>query len=149
MYSVNNEKSNNGKLTDNEKLDDIKGFMMASKSKVFKINGSAVKNIMIVDKKLANPLVSKKVFKNYDKLIAYLTELLVDDDDSGESFREVLNEIEKFRLEIKIKYREFLKQKELEVMSKQLMTLQREAKIRLMDIQNNYLDMLNSNKRSK
>lgn len=149
MYSVNNEKSNNGKLTDNEKLDDIKGFMMASKSKVFKINGSAVKNIMIVDKKLANPLVSKKVFKNYDKLIAYLTELLVDDDDSGESFREALNEIEKFRLEIKIKYREFLKQKELEVMSKQLMTLQREAKIRLMDIQNNYLDMLNTNKRSK
>lgn len=150
MYSINNMNySNKGKLIDKDELTDINGFMMASKNKVFKINGCDVKEIKVVNKKLANPLVSRKVFKHYDKLISYLTELLVDDDDSGDTFREALNQIEKFRLEIKVKYREFLRQKELELMSKQLMTLQREAKIRLMDVQNNYLDMLNANKRSK
>ena len=47
--------------------------------------------------------------KKYDKLIKYLTELLVSADDTGDAMREALNQIEKFRLEIKIKYRKFLK----------------------------------------
>lgn len=141
--------SNKGKLVDKTELVELTGFMMASKSKVFKINGSDIKEIKVVNKKLANPLVSKKVFKKYNKLIAYLTELLIDDDDSGETFREALNEIEKFRLEIKIKYREFLKQKELEMMSKQLVALQKEAKLRLEEIRASYLEMTNENRRSR
>lgn len=150
MYSVmGKDYSNKGKLVDKTELVELTGFMMASKSKVFKINGSDIKEIKVVNKKLANPLVSKKVFKKYNKLIAYLTELLIDDDDSGETFREALNEIEKFRLEIKIKYREFLKQKELEMMSKQLVALQKEAKLRLEEIRASYLEMTNENRRSR
>lgn len=150
MYSINNMNySNEGKLINKDELADINGFMMASKNKIFKINGCDVREIKVVNKRLANPLVSRKVFKHYDKLISYLTELLVDDDDSGDTFREALNQIEKFRLEIKVKYREFLRQKELELMSKQLMALQREAKIRLMEVQDSYLNMFKAEKRSK
>lgn len=140
---------NKGKLVDKTELVELTGFMMASRSKVFKINGCDIREIKVINKKLANPLVSKKVLKKYNKLIAYLTELLVDDDDSGETFREALNQIEKFRLEIKVKYREFLKQKELEMMSKQLRTLQKEAKARLEEIKASYLEMMNENRRSK
>lgn len=150
MYSVGDMNyKNNGKLIDKMELIELTGFMMTSRSKVFKINGSDIKEIKVVNKKLANPLVSKKVLKKYNKLIAYLTELLIDDDDSGETFREALNQIEKFRLEIKIKYRNFLKQKELEMMSKQLMALQKEAKLRLEEIRASYLEMQNENRRSK
>lgn len=150
MYSVGNMNyKNKGKLVDKMELVELTGFMMASRSKVFKINGCDIKEIKVVNKKLANPLVSKKVLKKYNKLIAYLTELLIDDDDSGETFREALNQIEKFRLEIKIKYRNFLKQKELEMMSKQLMALQKEAKLRLEEIRASYLEMQNENRRSK
>lgn len=152
MYSVVGKGfKNNGKLIDKMEPVELTGFMMASRSKVFKINGCDIKEIKVVDKKLANPLVSKKVLKKYNKLIAYLTELLISDDDSGESLREVLNQIEKFRLEIKVKYREYLKQKELEMMSKQLVTLQKEAKNRFIELQNSYLEMMNSkeSRRSK
>jgi len=103
-----------------------------------------------VSKKLANPIVSQKVLKRYDKLIELLTDLLVDDDGSGTSLREALNQIEKFRLEIKNKYRKFLKQKELEMMSKQLMALQKEAKIRLFQLQESYYKFMEaSNRRSR
>lgn len=150
MYSVGDMNyKNNGKLIDKMELIELTGFMMTSRSKVFKINGCDIKEIKVVNKKLANPLVSKKVLKKYNKLIAYLTELLIDDDDSGETFREALNQIEKFRLEIKIKYRNFLKQKELEMMSKQLMALQKAAKLRLEEIRASYLEMQNENRRSK
>lgn len=150
MYSVGNMNyKNTGKLVDKMELVELTGFMMASRSKVFKINDCNIKEIKVINKRLANPLVSKKVLKKYNKLIAYLTELLIDDDDSGETFREALNQIEKFRLEIKVKYRNFLKQKELEMMSKQLMTLQKEAKLRLEEIRASYLEMQNENRRSK
>lgn len=149
MYSINNFKYKNMcKLIDRESIVDIQGFPMGSKARTFKINGSDIKSIQVMERKLANPLASKKAFARYNKLIAYLTELLIDDDDSGDSFREALNQIEKFRLEIKNKYRDFLKQKELEMMSKQLTALKKEAMKRLMEIQDSYINM-NTNNRSK
>lgn len=150
MYSVGDMNyKNTGKLVDKMELVELTGFMMASRSKVFKINGCDIREIKVINKRLANPLVSKKVMKKYSKLIAYLTELLIDDDDSGDTFREALNQIEKFRLEIKVKYREFLKQKELEVMSKQLMALQKESKLRLEEIRASYLNVVNRNGKSR
>ena len=150
MYTIVNDRKykNKNKLVDKEQLFEIEGFTMTSKRKGFKINNSEITDIEVVSKKLANPIVSKKVFKKYDKLILVLTDLLVDDDDSGDSLREALNRIEKFRLEIKIKYRKYLKKKELEKMSKQLVKLKKEAMIRLMEIQESYLDYINSNNRT-
>ena len=150
MYLVSNlNYVNKGKFVDGAKILDLSGFMMGSQNKIFNIDGVEVRKIEIMSKKLANPLVGKKVMRKYNKLIVILTELLVDDDDSGDSLRQALNQIEKFRLEIKNKYRYFLKQKELEKMSKQLTTLQKEAKVRLLEIQSNYLEYSNQNNRSR
>ena len=127
----------------------LDGFSMASKRKVFHISGENIRNIQVMDIKLAHPLVMEKVIVKYNRLIALLTDLLVDDDDSGDSYREALNQIEKFRLEIKNKYRDFLKKKELEMMSKQLMRLKKEASLRLMEIQDYYMEMQNEAKHSR
>ena len=147
MYSVKTKKIKSKK---NEKYDFsiLEGFDMASKNKVFKIDNTSVRGIRIVNKKLATPLVSKKVFKMYDKLIEYLTEVIIDDDDDGDVYREALNQIEKFRLQIKNKYRKFLKQKELEKMSKQLVILQKELLKKESIIRESYLN-INQNNRSK
>ena len=120
MYSVANVKYvNKGKLIDKTELVDIDGFLMASNNKVFKIQDSNIRKILVVNKKLANPLASKKVFQRYSRLVSNLTELLVEaDDGDGDSCREALNQIEKFRMEIKNKYRAYLQRAELELMSK-------------------------------
>ena len=84
-------------------------ILVIKKNKVFNIGDYKVSNIVIYSKILGEKVVSSKAMKKYDKLIKYLTELLVSDDDTGDAMRETLNQIEKFRLEIKIKYRKFLK----------------------------------------
>ena len=148
MYSVDNKKKNKNKLVDKTEIIELDGFMMGYKNKVYKIDGNNVRDIKVVDTKLASSLVNKQVSKKYEKLISYLTELLIDDDDSGDSLREALNQIEKFRQEVKNKYRKFLKQKELEMMSKKLVLLQKEANRRLLEIQESY-KYENENRRSK
>ncbi len=148
MYSVDNKKKNKYKLIDKTELIELDGFMMGSKNKVYKINGNSVRDIKVINTKLASSLVNKQVSKKYEKLISYLTDLLIDDDDSGDSLREALNQIEKFRQEVKNKYRKYLKQKELEVMSKKLVILQKEANKRLLEI-NSFYKYENENRRSK
>ena len=149
MYSVNSKNKNKNKLIDKTVLIELDGFMMGSKNKVYKIGENAIKDIKVVDKNLASNLVNKQVLKKYQKLINYLTELLIDDDDSGDTYREVLNQIEKFRQEIKNKYRKYLKQKDLENMSKKLIVLQKEANKRLSELLNNVYNYQNENRRSK
>ena len=150
MYTVNNKKYvNKGKILDKTEFIEISGFLMASKRKTFHIENSDISDIRVVNKKLARPLVTKKVLKQYNKLISHITDLLVDDDESGESCREALNQIEKFRLIIKNKYRAYLKKQELEAMSKQLKTLQKEANKRLLEIQDSYLEYMNTGKKGK
>lgn len=144
MYSINSNIVNKGCTVDFN----VSGFPLGSDKKVFKINGCDIKEIKIGSTQLASPIVTEKVLKKYNILIKYLTELLLDDDDSGDAMREALNQIEKFRLEIKNKYRDYLKRKELEMMSKQLVLLQKEAKKRLEEIRSAYVDNLND-KRSK
>ena len=146
MYSIN-------KIKTKKKISEkgvFCGFPMASSKKIFNINGCSIKDIMVMDKNLANPLASKKVMKQYNKLITYLTQLLIDtDDDDGDTYREVLNQIEKFRLIIKNKYRDFLMRKELEKMSKQLKILQKEAQNRFYELQNSMLVDENVNNRRR
>lgn len=144
MYSLLEVKKK-GKVKPKKSIKELSGFMMTSK-KGFTICEVLIKDLEIMNKNLANGVVTKQVLKKYNKLIPLLTELLISDDDSGDSFREALNHIEKFRLEIKNKYREFLKRKELEMMSKQLTLLKKEADRRMLEIHDAYLSMKTSGK---
>ena len=144
MYSIS-EKKHKGKIDSIN----INGFPMGSQNKVFKINNSNIRKIKIANRNLANPLASKKVMKEYNKLIEFLTDAILDEDDDGETCREALNQIEKFRLIIKNKYRDFLKKKEIEKMSKQLVLLQKELLKKEILIRESYLEYMDTNKRSK
>lgn len=147
MYSINSDSviDKNCKV-DGYEIINLDGFLMTSRRSGFTINNQVIRDVKVINKNLAYPLVSKKVFNKYRKLLSLLTELLISDDDSGETFREALNQIEKFRLEIKNKYRSYLKQKELEMMSKQLTALKKEAQARLVELQESYLIDKNNGK---
>ena len=143
MYSVHSEVKLKGVM------DEIlihKSFMMGSSNKVHKIAGCNIKSIQVTGVSLASPMVTSIVMKKYHKLIDLLTQLLTDDDDTGDSIREALNQIEKFRQEIKNKYRDFLKKKELELMSKQLLILQKEATKRYLELHQSFIRKQENNR---
>lgn len=137
MYQVVTKKKKSKKV---QFSDRIYGFPMASSKKVFMIKKDKIKNIIIMNTKLAHPLTAKKVSKEYQQLVATLMELLTSDDDTGDSLKEALTRIERFRQEIKNKYRHFLKKQELEEMAKQLKIIQKEANNRYIELQNNLLE---------
>lgn len=143
MYFVSKKKviKKKWKFKDFEDIRNLEGFLMPSTKNGFNIQNQKITNISIVNIELAKPIVSNYVSKKYKRLIKELTELLISDDDSGDTFRLALDKIEKFRMEVKNKYRRFLEQKELEIMAKQLSALQKQAKLEFAELQNNLLSM--------
>lgn len=141
MYSISKKKvvKKKWKYQDFDQIKNLDGFLMPSRGNKFWIHEMVVKDILVVDVMLAKGLVRDYVDKKYKKLIAELTELLISDDDTGEPFRIALNRIEKFRQEVKNKYRIYLEKKELEIMAKQLSTLQKHAKLEFAELQNSLM----------
>ena len=138
MYTLSKKKRRKKFYIDSNKLDEISHFDMKSRNN-FSIDDITVKNIRIYSFDLCHPLVSKAVRIRFKKLLDLLTDLLISDDDSGDTFREALNQIEKFRLIIKNKYRDFLINKELTEMSNKLKLLRKNAEERLIEINNSHV----------
>lgn len=122
------------------------GVRINSSKKSFEINGEKITNVKVVDYKLASLLTLDVVSRKYRLLINRLMILLTSDDDSGECFREALNQIEKFRIEIKNKYRKYLNKKMLQQMAKQLKQIQKEAEDRYLILQQSYQESLSNGK---
>ena len=124
------------KNSDFEKLD---SFLVSSRNGCLAVMGQKISTLKIYDVVLARPMVSRMANNKYKKLLMSVTELLISDDDTGDAFRMALKQIEKFRQEVKNKFRMFLERKELNLMAKQLSALQEEAKNRLLELQNSLL----------
>ena len=132
MYKVKSHKSKRGKINHNIDFVNLDGFIMSYKKKYFMIDGEKVSFVKVVDEDLVKNIVTNQVRRKYKNLIKVLTDYLISEsDDEQGTMREVLDRIEKFRQEIKNKYRSYLEKDELEKMSSQLKVLQKEAKERL------------------
>lgn len=142
MYSVSKSNKLN-KIMDGFEFVSLEGFTMSSKSGI-KINNQIIRDIKVVDKDFAYIVVYEKVMMKYQKLIDKLTDLITSDDDSGSDLHEALNQIERFRLEIKNKYRSYLKKKDIMKMSRELSALKKEAEKNLIEIQMNIIKRTNS-----
>lgn len=133
-FIVKPKKTKRKKKVNIESIQLGEGILFGVRGKKYKISDDYVCNLMIYNKKLGHPIAWKQVEKKYQKLISTIPDLLVSDDESGESIREALNQIEKFRQIIKNKYRSYLKRQELEKMANSLLVLQKNAQDRLMEI---------------
>ena len=131
-YSVKktNKKSKNIK---NIKTITVEGYSLASKRHKFTIKGESVSNIVVTDEEWVKKLVNYKVDKKYKKLIQMATDTLSDDDSENGTIL-VLDEVEKFRQEIKIRYRKYLEKEKLNLMAKQLKIIKKAAENKQLEI---------------
>ena len=127
-------------------MPDLFGFPMIVNKSVT-IHDMPISSIVIYSVEFAHPLVLQRLYPRYKKLIEFLTNILLSDDDSGESYREALNQIERFLIILQNSYRFFLKEKEFEQMAKQLSVLKKECMKRQMELNDYYMAL--ESKRSK
>lgn len=141
MYKLTRKKlPKSYEFKDEDSLKDLSGFVM-NKNKAFVIEGTEILNITIISRELAKPLVIDTLNRKYSTLIKKVTYLLMEDDDSGESCREALNQIERFKVIIKNKYMKYLDKEILREVARQLTLLQKEADNRLVEIKEYYDDL--------
>ncbi len=97
--------------------------------------------VTFYENEMVTSLIYKKYHRKYQNLIKHLCFYLSTDDESGTALREALNEIEKFRIELKNKYQKILNKEELKKQEKELLEIEKEVvkKIYLMNklFQNN------------
>lgn len=124
--------------TDEIRLIDIDGFLMKSK-KGLKVQNQIINNIKVVNTSLANIPIEYELIKKYEKITNNLVDLIADDDGSGDSCREALNQIERFKLEIKNRYKNYINNETMKNMAIVLKKLKQDAEKRLLEI-NSYFD---------
>lgn len=118
-YTINKDlkfKSKNPKI--DIKLDN--GYILPSRKGEFKINDTIINDITIINKVIISAFITNLVLKKFNKLIKRITNEIIDDDEGDSGSHLALNEIERFRVEIKNKYRKELDKKTLEMMGKKL-----------------------------
>ncbi len=80
---------------------------------------------------MVSSLLTKKIRGKYKKLIEQLLFLLSVDDESGTAAHEALNQIEKFKGELRNKYRKFLQSEDEKQYEKELYMMEQEVKRKL------------------
>jgi len=108
-----------------------------------------VNKMIVINPSLIEKLSYKKVTIKFNKLVRMMMYILSDDnnDDSGETYRQALNEVSKLRMEIKTKYNNKLKAEDERMFSNKLNLLEEELKRRLYYIEREYSNELSGKSR--
>ena len=99
-----------------------------------------VNKMVIINPSMIGKMVTKTVDLRFAKLLKFVSAILNTDDESGEAYRQALTEITKLRLEVFVKYKSYMTKEQLDILEKKLNILEREAKLRLL-----YLEQTNIN----
>lgn len=94
-----------------------------------------ISSVSIYNEPLQKLIITKQVMGKYQKLLKIVNFYLDTDDDTGVAYQEALNEIERFRLIVKNKYRQYILEQQLKEMSKKLSFLQKKASKKLVVLQ--------------
>jgi len=118
--------------------DKLEGFDITPKNKRPFQDSIEVTKMILINESLITNMVNKKIKKGFQKLLKNIGFLFESNDETGEGLKEALNQLERFKMEIKNKYRNYLAREELILLGKKLSILENEAKMRLYYLENNY-----------
>ena len=146
-----NKKSNNNEIIylDYNKL---KGFDFSPKNKI-KYDGIVVNKMVIIKPSMIEKVLKRKIKNKLDLYLKLIVRFIESEDsDSGESIREALNDLTRYKGIIAHKYRKYLDEKYLRLLLKKIVILEYELNSKLMTIneysyQDEYEEELTSRRR--
>lgn len=117
----------------------VKGYDLQPKNVKIK-DAIDVKSMIIINPSLIEKLAFRKVNLKFQRIVKMLMFILSSDNDdtSGETYRQALNEINKLRLEILVHYKSKLKEEDFVEFNKKLDLLMQELNVRMYYLQNMY-----------
>ncbi|MBP5684749.1 MAG: hypothetical protein J6X02_05795 [Bacilli bacterium] len=116
----------------------IEGYDLSPKKGIKIEDAINVNKVVIINPSLANKVAKKKIDLKFRKLLQLLNIVFESDDETGEAYRQALDEVNKLRMELINKYKKHLEDEEYDLMVKKLDILDQELKVRLYYLENTY-----------
>lgn len=133
------------KYFDYDKLD---GYNLKAKKDLHFLDGIDVNRIIIINPSFIEKIATKKINAKFDKLINMVQVVIDvgDEDESGEGYKIALDEAEKLKRELWNKYKKYVAEEKLELMTKKIEILEDELRLRLNTLLNSLYEQENLNK---
>lgn len=122
--------------------DKMDGYDLSPKKNIKIKDAINVNKVVIINPSLMNKVATKKIDLKFKKLLQFMSVVFEEgnDDESGDAYREGLNEISKLRLEAQVKYRKYMDEEAFKMLEKKLDILEQELKARLYYLQQYYYE---------
>ena len=116
----------------------IKGFDFSPKNNV-KYDGIVVNKMVIIKPSMIEKVLKKKIRKKLDLYLKLIIKFIESEDgDNGDSIREALNDLTRYKNIIAYKYRKYLDEKYLKLLIKKISLLEYELNSKLVNYQEEY-----------
>lgn len=142
---VKEKNSKEIKYFDYDKLD---GYNLKAKKDLHFMDAIDVNRIIIINPSFIEKIATKKINAKFDRLINMI-QIVCDneeDDETGEGYRIALDEANKLKMELLNKYKKYISEEKLDLMTKKIEILEDELKLRLNVLMNSLYEQENLNK---
>ena len=127
-------------------FDKLKGIDFSPKNKI-KYDGIVVNKMVIIKPSMIEKILKRKIRKKLDLYLKLIIRFIESEDsDNGETLREALNDLTRYKSIIMHKYMKYLDEKYLKLLSKKISLLEYEINSKLINI-NEYEEELTSHRR--
>ena len=131
-YYVNRKSSNNEIIYLD--FDKLKGFDFSPKNHI-KYDGIVVNKMVIIKPSMIEKVLKRKIRKKLDLYLKLIIKFIESEDsDNGESIREALNDLTRYKSIIARKYMKYLDEKYLRLLIKKIALLEYELNSKLVNI---------------
>lgn len=120
--------------------DKIKGFDFNPKNNV-KYDGVKVNKMVIIKPSMIEKVLRRKIKKKLDLYLKLIIRFIQSDDSSdGETLREALNDLTRYKSIINHKYKRYLDEKYLKILLKKIALLEYELNRKLLVLEDEYVE---------
>ena len=109
--------------------DKIDGYNLKAKKNTNFFDDINVSRVIIINPSFSEKIANKKMDAKFERLLTMMN-IVCEEDDTGEGLDIVLNEANKFRMELINKYRKYIEAEKLELMLKKIEIIEKELKLR-------------------